>query len=194
MRTKKQKLAARINGRKSKGPVTPEGKARSSQNAITHGIHARSVVLSTENPEKYDQLRAAYFDYWQPSTVFETDLVNDLAISRWRLNRLLANETAAIDREIDRQRDAIKQEFKSIDECTRTALAYTTLADEGRTLVTFGRSETRYRRAIDRATDKLLLLKSRKYEKEQKEPGHEQPEHNQYSAPIFTGQQPEQRQ
>ena len=194
MRTKKQKLAARINGRKSKGPVTPEGKARSSQNAITHGIHARAVVLSTENPEKYDQLKAEYFAYWKPETVFETDLVNDIAISRWRLNRLLANETAAIDREIDRQRVAIKQEFKSIDPCTRTAIAYSTLADEGRTLVTIGRSETRYRRAIDRATDKLLLLKSQKIEKEQKEPGDEQPEHNQYGAPIFTGPQPEQRQ
>ena len=101
-------------------------------------------MLSTENPEKYVQLKAEYFAYWKAESVFETDLVNDIAIGRWRLNRLLTNETAAIDREIDRQRDAIHQEFNSMDECTRTALAYTALADDGRTLVNFGRSQTRF--------------------------------------------------
>ena len=151
-------------------------------------------MLSTENREKYDQLKAEYFAYWQPASILETDLVNDIAISRWRLNRLLATETAAIDREMDRQRDALNQEFNSIDECTRTALAYSALADEGRTLVVLGRSETRYRRAIDHATDKLLALRSQKQEEEQNKPGNEQPEQNQYPALIFTSHEPEQRQ
>ena len=194
MRTKKQQLAARINGRKSKGPVTPEGKARSSQNAITHGIHARAVVLSTENAAKYDQLKAEYFAYWQPASIFEADLVSDIATSRWRLNRLLATETAVIDREMDRQRDTLNQEFKSIDECTRTALAYSALADEGRTLVVLGRSETRYRRAIDRATDKLLAVRSQNQEKEQKEPGDDQPKQNQHAGLILVRHEMEQRQ
>ena len=176
MRSKKQQQASKLNGSKSKGPVTPEGKARSSQNAITHGMHARAIVLAGESDDKYRQLQAEYFNYWQPETIIETDLVNDIATSRWRLHRLLANETAVLDAEIDRQREAISEEFKTIDQCTRTALAYSALANEGRTLVTMGRAESRFRRAIDRATDRLLQLKS---EKEQKEPEKGQPQQNQ---------------
>src|SRR5271157_4928193 len=35
--------ANRSNARKSTGPRTPEGKARSSQNAVTHGLFARAL-------------------------------------------------------------------------------------------------------------------------------------------------------
>ncbi|MGZ8901845.1 MAG: hypothetical protein ACXW3Z_17265 [Limisphaerales bacterium] len=49
------------------------------------------------------------------------------------------------------------------------------LANEGRTLVTMGRAETRYRRAIDRATDRLLQLK---LQKEQNEPDEVQLQQN----------------
>ncbi len=36
----------RVNAKKSTGPKSPEGKARSSQNARKHGILAREVILA----------------------------------------------------------------------------------------------------------------------------------------------------
>ena len=80
--------AARANGAKSQGPVTPEGRARSSQNAIRHGLSARAVVLHGEEPADFAQLRDSYVQRFQPADQAEMDLVETMVSSRWRLRRM----------------------------------------------------------------------------------------------------------
>jgi len=48
--------AARRNGAKSHGPKTPEGKAISSANSLRHGMTAKAILLTNENPEAYTKL------------------------------------------------------------------------------------------------------------------------------------------
>jgi hypothetical protein len=46
---------ARINGAKSKGPVTPEGKKTSSRNSLKHGFAAtQNVVISLEDEPEWN--------------------------------------------------------------------------------------------------------------------------------------------
>ena len=53
-----KKLAAnRANARKSTGPRTPEGKARASLNAISHGLFCKDLVLPGESQEVLKLLR-----------------------------------------------------------------------------------------------------------------------------------------
>jgi len=101
MRTKAQIEASRLNGAKSHGPVTPQGKQRSSQNAVKHGLSARTVVLCAENHDLFNQLEQDYIDSLQPTTVLELHLVQRIAVAEWRLRRAWAVSTAITDKCLD---------------------------------------------------------------------------------------------
>src|SRR4051795_5418205 len=161
-RSEKQTEASRHNGAHSKGPVSIEGKLRSSQNAFKHGMHSRLVVLQNESPELYNRLREQYMREWQPFGRRETDLVEDIVNSRWRLNRLLSVETASVDLQMDRQREEIKQSIPDCDEPGRAAIAFSALAEDTRALLTISRFEARLLRTIDRATVRLERFQSRR--------------------------------
>jgi len=52
--------ASRRNGARSRGPTTPEGKARSARNALKHGLRAQTfLVVGDEDPEGFEALEAA---------------------------------------------------------------------------------------------------------------------------------------
>jgi len=50
MSTRKQRAADRKNAQKSTGPKTDEGKQRSSQNALKHGLYAIESVIPARTP------------------------------------------------------------------------------------------------------------------------------------------------
>ena len=59
MTTKRKIKANRRNARKSTGPTSPEGKARVSRNAVTHGLCSRKALLPNETlPPMRAQLKA----------------------------------------------------------------------------------------------------------------------------------------
>src|SRR5687767_134378 len=67
--TQKQIDSARRNGAKSNGPITSEGKARSSQNALKHGLAANpEILLDTENNDSYDRLLESYIEAYSPAS------------------------------------------------------------------------------------------------------------------------------
>ncbi len=57
MSTRKQRLANKRNAQNSTGPKTDEGKQRSSQNALKHGIYALESVIPGEDPAGVDEER-----------------------------------------------------------------------------------------------------------------------------------------
>ena len=59
-------VGSRANGALSLGPITAEGKARSAQNALVHGLTANTVVLSMESREQFDALADRYFNFFNP--------------------------------------------------------------------------------------------------------------------------------
>src|SRR5581483_12358545 len=68
MATENQIRASRANGAQSRGPVTPGGKARSSKNALRHGLLTDTVVLDNENRSAFTELLLALEAEFEPAT------------------------------------------------------------------------------------------------------------------------------
>ncbi len=89
------RLAAnRANAALSTGPRTPEGKARSSSNALKSALTGRTVLLPSDDAEAYQQHVERYFDEFQPVGVCESELVQSIADANWRLRRIPTLEFA----------------------------------------------------------------------------------------------------
>ena len=69
MASQKQIDANRINARKSTGPRSPEGKAASKRNRLTHGIRAEEHVLPGEDPAEFRRFVDDWADDWKPATM-----------------------------------------------------------------------------------------------------------------------------
>jgi hypothetical protein len=108
MPSKNQLEANRRNALLSTGPKTPEGKARSAQNAVRHGILSREAVLPEEDRREFLDLLTALEAQFQPATPVQEFLVRELACAQWRLRRVARIETGFI---VVRTRQARKWEF-----------------------------------------------------------------------------------
>jgi hypothetical protein len=146
---------ARRNGSKSRGPVTPEGKAISATNAVKHGLRSDKIlVLSNESDEKFAALLSACESHFAPATEFEAELVQEIAAARWRLRRAWAIETNLFDDEMQSRKD------KSAAEGVRLARAFRSLADKSNALNLVTRYENRLRRNFQTALELLEKQKS----------------------------------
>jgi hypothetical protein len=92
MTSEKKILANQVNAQKSTGPSTYEGKERSSQNAIKHGLLSRAVLVEGETLDAYDVFRDSVFDDMQPKGAMETLLVEKIINYAWRLRRAVQAE------------------------------------------------------------------------------------------------------
>src|SRR5713101_336768 len=82
----------RANAQHSTGPKTEAGKQRSSLNALRHGLTGHTIVLPTEDMAAYQRFTKRFFDDLKPKGVIEEQLVQTIADTSWRLNRIPALE------------------------------------------------------------------------------------------------------
>jgi hypothetical protein len=154
-------LTSALNGTQSRGPVTPEGKARSSRNGQKHGMYSSAVVLHFESVEAYEALRQTYHSEFSPANQSQADLVDEMVAAKWRLRRLSSMETAALDHAVDAQRAQIDATYADLDAETRAHLAFDKINTSSSTMNTYNRFQASQIRAYDRALRNLRLLQSK---------------------------------
>jgi len=152
MISERQLNANRRNAQLSTGPRTANGRAAVSLNALRHGLTAQTAVLPNEDPEEFRELRDAFFDEHQPAGPTETLLVEQMAMSAWRLRRLRALETGLFNVRISQLRD--DDSDPPLDPLAR-AFAY-----DNRDIESLSRYETRIERSFYRALHELQRLRA----------------------------------
>lgn len=96
MTTSKQIAANRKNALQSTGPTSLSGKDRSSKNSLKHGLLAKDLIIRDEDPKELQELLTDLFSTLEPSGKLEEILVEKIAATFWRLQRLLGVESLAL--------------------------------------------------------------------------------------------------
>ena len=160
MPTERQSESARINGAKSHGPKSPEGKEKSSRNSLRHGCTAsHTLLLACEDRGDFDRMFEKYNDMYKPTTLEEQDLVAEMASARWRIRRATTIETALIDLEVVTEEPKVRAKFDRVDGGMLLASAFRSLADESNAMNLLSRYESRLRRIHKQAHAMLLRLR-----------------------------------
>jgi hypothetical protein len=121
--------ANRRNARLSTGPVTEEGKRRSRQNALRHGLTAETVIDALEDAEDYVAFEMAVTADYDAQSAVERELVLRLASLLWRLRRATAIESGLFKLQarqllqFRRRRQARENRQKAIEAFNRNAIA-----------------------------------------------------------------------
>ena len=92
MVSQKQMAANRQNALKSTGPRTAAGKARSSMNAVTHGLLSRKSVLADDDAELFEAFRSELVAQLMPEGEMECLLADRIVAAAWRLRRVVGLE------------------------------------------------------------------------------------------------------
>ena len=125
--------ANRRNARLSTGPVTEEGKRKSRQNAVRHGLTAETVIDALEDADDYAAFEMAITTDFEAQSAVERELVLRLASLLWRLRRATAIESGLFKLQarqllqFRRRRQAREDRQRTIETLCRNPIA----PDEG---------------------------------------------------------------
>jgi len=88
MASESQINANRANAQHSTGPSSPEGKLKSSHNAVKTGLTGRTILLPSDDLGAYENFVEILKRKYQPVEAYEKHLVQNIADTEWRLLRI----------------------------------------------------------------------------------------------------------
>ena len=119
--------------KRNTGPKTPQGKLRSSLNALKHGEYARSFfVLRHEDHAAFERLVEKLHRRLLPQDDLEYHFIRQLASIEWRLQRVFLMDSSLLDREFDVKSSAFLQSGLETDSPTSLGAATHTLLESSK--------------------------------------------------------------
>jgi hypothetical protein len=153
--------ASRANGRKSRGPVTPEGKAISSKNRVDHGLFINSALLPGENHKEFRKVLARELLEHEPESPVEHQIVQKLALYQWKQMRIWAMQVGGHGGEI-RNQEGSQPDLLTRDMAYRAYVAYKDAHGDRRCMELLHRYEVSYLRQYHFLKRELIALRARR--------------------------------
>lgn len=98
--TTARRTANRESATSSTGPRTKRGKETVAENAVTHGIFARAVLIYGETQAEFDAFHDQVKKGLAPVDEFEQLLIERITVALWRSRRLLQFERSKVELDI----------------------------------------------------------------------------------------------
>jgi hypothetical protein len=175
MASNKQLEANKANAKRSTGPRTQGGKARSRLNSRKHGLTAKTLIIVGECADDFEQLRADLMDKHDPQSALECELVERIAGILWRFRRVPFFEAAILGaRHAEAQdiplnwqasRELPEEEVENWEAAVRLGEALIEDARSHDALGKLARHETTLMNALRKTLDMLLLLQEKRRNK-----------------------------
>jgi hypothetical protein len=115
-----------MNSLKSTGPRTAAGKARSSRNALTHGLFSRDLIIAGEDPAEFNLLRRSMLQRLNPRDRVELQVIEQYINCSWKLLRAQSAEQEAY------QETATLYQIEAISDLRREVANEADLLDDPR--------------------------------------------------------------
>ena len=160
-RTAAQIEASRNNGKLSRGPVTEEGKAISSQNAVQHGLLSSRAVLPGEIKSHFDFILNSALLKYEPEDGQELHMVHQLAMHQWRQLRIWATQNCGHAAEILSQTEA-SPDVPERDMAWRAWEAFKAMRPDLHCVELMYRYETSFENKFHRNRKELQRLKDKR--------------------------------
>jgi hypothetical protein len=162
-RVARRTAANRANAQHSTGPRTEAGKQRTKLNALRHGLTGQTVVLPTEDHAAYERHSQSFLDEYQPKGATETQLVQSMIDSSWRINRAAAVETNLFSLGITEMEDRVPANQPDADAALAMALAF---REHSRAFAQISIYSQRLARQFERALEQLRAIQDERRTRE----------------------------
>ena len=158
----------RANAQKSTGPITEEGKQRSSKNSMKHGRRAEAlknfipphgVVFCNQNRQLFFQLHERLIKKYQPHDQAEAIVVKKIAYAEWRSQTFDELFTAFWNNELLEKYDGKPHPFPEFGDVYVDLAVFTGLANSPAVDRLYLRVKKELERSIGAQEKRLLLLR-----------------------------------
>jgi hypothetical protein len=147
----------KANAQHSTGPKTKAGKQKSALNALRHGLTGQIIVLPCDDLEAYQRHVHNFTAEYHPQSATESQLVQSLADTAWRQNRVAALETNLLTLGVVREHDQLDHAPQQVQQALAIAAS---LDSQTRALANLSLHGQRLARQFEKTLDLLRKLQA----------------------------------